>query len=471
MHTKKKIRISQCMIVRNEEKNIRRALSWGKDRMWEQIVVDTGSTDRTVEIAEEMGAKVFFFQWKDDFAAAKNYAIDQAKGDWIAFLDADEYMTPDIAEKLQIAIEITDGKKMDGILTGLQNLNDQGEIFSCWSQVRVFRNHPDIRYRRRIHEYLASVSGRRLRIEGMVSELSFYHTGYQEKQMEVKKRSRRNRKMILEELKEHPDDCEMMGYMGDDCYSHQEEEEAKAWYLKSVQAMPYPLEKIDLRSSLTFTNLLSIMTDDLIERRKTLSEQECQACLDEIYKIYEKAVTLLPEDADFDYVMGLFFAAVGQTEGGARHLEASVQKLETYGCDGKAVFVSSNRLKAYHVLVLCCYELGEAQKCAVYATSYLQYDKYGMEELARLLKILVPRDSQDIRQNQELLLYFSKLYDFSSLKDLLFLIKAAEGSGCKNFASFLTNQFFTKEQQIQLRLTQHFDEKKEKTVKSETEVD
>ena len=58
---RKKIRISQCMIVKNEEKNIRRALSWAKDIVFEQIVVDTGSTDRTVEIAREMGAKIPLF--------------------------------------------------------------------------------------------------------------------------------------------------------------------------------------------------------------------------------------------------------------------------------------------------------------------------------------------------------------------------------------------------------------------------
>ena len=69
------MRISQCMIVKNEEKNIERALSWGRSLMWEQIVVDTGSTDRTVELAEKLGAKVFSFPWIDDFSAAKNYAI------------------------------------------------------------------------------------------------------------------------------------------------------------------------------------------------------------------------------------------------------------------------------------------------------------------------------------------------------------------------------------------------------------
>ena len=77
------IRISQCMIVKNEEKNIERALTWGKGIVSEQIVVDTGSTDRTVEIAERMGAKVYHFKWIDDFSAAKNFAISKAKGNWI----------------------------------------------------------------------------------------------------------------------------------------------------------------------------------------------------------------------------------------------------------------------------------------------------------------------------------------------------------------------------------------------------
>ena len=86
-----KIKLSQCMIVKNEEKNIRQALSWAKGIAFEQIVVDTGSTDKTVEIAEEMGAKVYHFTWIDDFSAAKNFAIEQATGDWIAFLDADGY--------------------------------------------------------------------------------------------------------------------------------------------------------------------------------------------------------------------------------------------------------------------------------------------------------------------------------------------------------------------------------------------
>ena len=84
-----KVRLSQCMIVKNEERNMEQALSWGKGIVWEQIVVDTGSTDGTVELAKKMGAKVFHFTWNNDFSAAKNYALSKAKGNWIAFLDAD----------------------------------------------------------------------------------------------------------------------------------------------------------------------------------------------------------------------------------------------------------------------------------------------------------------------------------------------------------------------------------------------
>ena len=91
--------ISQCMIVKNEEKDIKRALAWGKGVVSEQIVVDTGSTDRTVEIAKSMGAKVYRFSWINNFSAAKNYAISKAEHEWIAFLDADEYFSPEDAQK------------------------------------------------------------------------------------------------------------------------------------------------------------------------------------------------------------------------------------------------------------------------------------------------------------------------------------------------------------------------------------
>ena len=143
------MKLSQCMIVKNEEQNIERALSWGKGIVCEQIVVDTGSTDRTIEIAKQMGAKVYEFTWINDFAAAKNFAISKAMGDWIAFLDADEYFSEEDAKKLPKLLEELEKKKFEIkgekgkiniIETDWVQLDENGKIFAVPSQTRIFRN-------------------------------------------------------------------------------------------------------------------------------------------------------------------------------------------------------------------------------------------------------------------------------------------------------------------------------------------
>ena len=78
------------MIVKNEEANLPACLESVRDLFHEVIVVDTGSTDRTKEIAASFGARVFDFPWVDNFAAARNAALDHATGDWIFWMDADD---------------------------------------------------------------------------------------------------------------------------------------------------------------------------------------------------------------------------------------------------------------------------------------------------------------------------------------------------------------------------------------------
>ncbi len=451
MEREQGIRISQCMIVKNEEKNIRQALSWGRDMMWEQIVVDTGSTDRTVEIAEEMGARVCFFTWVDDFSAAKNYAIEQAQGDWIAFLDADEYMMPDGVEKITSMLQQVSEQGYDGISTGWQHLNDEGGIVASGTQVRFFRNHPDIRYWRRIHENLVVCSGRALRLKDLVQDVSIFHTGYQTEAMAGKKKSKRNRNLILQELKDHPDSYEMMGYMGDDCMGQGETEEAKEWYRKSIRSMPDALDPSDQRSAVTLNGLMAILWVELRERGKSMSKEKRRDLQEEIHGIYQKAVTLLPEEADFDYTMGCNFAAANQAREGMEYLERAIQKLEKYGCADKANVLAAHLLSAYDLLVRCSYEVGEREKCAAYAVQYLKYSKYEMGVLVHLVQVLVPEGDSGMEQYPGILNFFAKLYDLSALKDQLFLIKAVEAMERKAFTVYMKDCFFTKEQQEQLR--------------------
>src|SRR5262249_7777439 len=98
-------RKSLTMIVKNEEKNLPDCLASVRDLFNELIVLDTGSTDRTREIAAQMGAKVFEFPWQDSFSAARNEAIRHATGEWIFWLDADDRLDEPNRPKLRRLFE------------------------------------------------------------------------------------------------------------------------------------------------------------------------------------------------------------------------------------------------------------------------------------------------------------------------------------------------------------------------------
>ncbi|MGC4018040.1 MAG: glycosyltransferase family 2 protein [Muricomes sp.] len=231
-----KVRISQCMIVKDEEKNIEKALSWGKGVVCEQIVVDTGSTDRTVEIAQQMGAKIYHYEWNNDFAAAKNYALEQASGNWIAFLDADEYFTPKDAKGLKKYLENLTSQNIiaDLVTCPLLNLDGDGRIFSTTVQQRVFQNTPLIRYKNRIHENLFRTDGKMLTEVRTDTLFPIYHTGYTSSAYEEKDKVIRNKDILINILKENPEDYDNLSYLGDVYVIGNELEKAKEVYREVI---------------------------------------------------------------------------------------------------------------------------------------------------------------------------------------------------------------------------------------------
>src|SRR5262245_11774107 len=94
-------RVSLCMIVKNEEDNLPACLGSVADIVDEMVVVDTGSTDRTKEVAERFGARVYDFEWVDSFAAAANESLCRATGDWIFWLSADEWLDATNRQRLR----------------------------------------------------------------------------------------------------------------------------------------------------------------------------------------------------------------------------------------------------------------------------------------------------------------------------------------------------------------------------------
>lgn len=222
------------MIVKNEEKNIERALSWGKGFVWEQIVVDTGSVDRTVELAKKMGAKVVEFPWIDDFSAA-NYALEQAGGDWIAFLDADEYFSEKEAKKIMPLLQsVHQNQKVDLIRSNIAHLNSDGEIIEISLQDRIFRNDPDLRYQYRIHEELYHRGKNGLGVLNAEKQIMILHTGYNESKEKDLEKSERNIRLLKMELEENPKNINCFTYLGDAYGIRGQLAEALAYHRKAI---------------------------------------------------------------------------------------------------------------------------------------------------------------------------------------------------------------------------------------------
>ncbi|MGL5436399.1 MAG: glycosyltransferase [Lachnospiraceae bacterium] len=409
-----KARISQCMIVKNEEANIRQALSWGKNIMWEQIVVDTGSNDQTARIAMEMGAKVCNFPWNDDFSAAKNYAIRQAKGDWIAFLDADEYLAAGEEQKLAQIISRA-GDRYDAISTGWMQLGDDGEIRLAGTQIRIFRNLPGLCYRRRIHEQLGFTEGQPMRIGDAGSEIAIFHVGYSGAVFKHKKSSKRNILLIEKELADHPGDHEMSGYMGDECYALKEFENARKWYEQSVALMPDIISEHDQRTAVTYSRLLLI-----------LSEQESCSQQERMLALYHDGIKKIPKEADFDYILGCYYAGRQDYRQGSNYFSQALKKLEQYGYTNRSMMLAANLEQAYENLLACYDHLDCFRQTVETATMLLRTYPYNFKGLCLLLKSFRQDEiSKQADYTGVLLDFLKKIYGFQSLKDKLIVLKAA----------------------------------------------
>jgi glycosyltransferase involved in cell wall biosynthesis len=194
-----KRKISLSMIVKNEESVLERCLKSVHQMVDEIIVVDTGSTDATKEIAYRFGAKVFDFPWDNSFAEARNYAIEQCTGVWILVLDADEYFQEDQSVLLRSFIEENDKIGRIRIISSFYSNNETR--FSHSDVSRLFPKN--IRFSGRIHEQLDSSLVR------MDTGLEISHDGYFKSN-----KGQRNLDLLLLELAEKPGDSYLFFQLG-----------------------------------------------------------------------------------------------------------------------------------------------------------------------------------------------------------------------------------------------------------------
>jgi glycosyltransferase involved in cell wall biosynthesis len=168
---------SVCMIVRNEEHHLPDCLRSLAGIPGEIVVLDTGSSDATREIARQFGARVFDFPWPDSFAAARNECLRHARGKWILWVDADDRLDSDNRERLS-AVLASLGDELDAYAMKVRSVLDaQRSSFRLLDQVRLFRNLPGVLWHYRVHEQILPAVNR---LGGAVrwADVIIDHVGY-----------------------------------------------------------------------------------------------------------------------------------------------------------------------------------------------------------------------------------------------------------------------------------------------------
>jgi tetratricopeptide (TPR) repeat protein len=208
----KPVKVSLSMIVKNEEANLPYSLGSVADLVDEVVIADTGSTDRTREIAVGFGARVVDFPWCDSFGAARNASLEQATGKWVLWLDGDDRLDEANRERMrQLFTQL--GDEPDAYAMKVRSVLDPTrKDAKLLDQVRLFPNHPQIRWQYRIHEQILPAVNR---LGGDVrwTDVIIDHAGYAEPELRRKKLLRNLRLLELEDS-EHPDDPFTLFNMG-----------------------------------------------------------------------------------------------------------------------------------------------------------------------------------------------------------------------------------------------------------------
>lgn len=199
--------LSLCMIVKNEEEMLGGCLESVKNVVDEIVIVDTGSTDKTLEIANKYGANIYHFEWINDFSEARNESIKHSTSQWILYLDADERLTFESQNAIRTLLNTANeeiGAYYVVIESDHRQLDGSAERHKG-AYPRLFRNlgYPNIKFMGRVHEQI-SPSIAAMKKLTLPSDLVVEHLGYNLPENEMNKKVDRNYKLLLEHVKDEP---------------------------------------------------------------------------------------------------------------------------------------------------------------------------------------------------------------------------------------------------------------------------
>jgi len=196
-------KLSLCMIVKNEEKMLAGCLESVKNIADEMIILDTGSTDKTLEVAQKFSTEIHHFDWTGDFSEARNESIKYATGNWILWLDADERLNPASVKELHSIIDKTPTRP-EIFKVNIKNYQKGGDYYYLSDAHRLFTNQKGITFSGRIHEQISPSLKKTGGVEHSTN-IEILHHGYNLEEKEQNKKNKRNRELLEKMVRENPD--------------------------------------------------------------------------------------------------------------------------------------------------------------------------------------------------------------------------------------------------------------------------
>ncbi len=381
-------RLSLCMIVKNEEKFLPGCLESVKNIVDEMIIVDTGSSDKTVEIARSYGAKVFLFEWKNDFSLARNESIKHATGEWILILDADERLNPGQEEKIRKYLNMD----FDGLYVKVISIGKDGKE-TVNEYPRIFRKKESVKFEGKIHEQITPSiikSGGKL----AKTDITITHLGYAQSDEVMRRKYERNLSLLLEQVKENQNDAYAYYHIGVIKILMGKKDEGIEYLKKSILI---PRENSNLSDPVraVIYNILGkyeIQNGNFSEAMKYLNDSK----------------KLAPTQVSSYYYIGLAYAKQSNFPLAINSFENALKNLQSI-LKGKPLDVSVEDLidsEAIHFKLFFCHlNLGNFNKAKEHIAKFLSNEELHRETLG----ILVDEYKNGNRNVVQLLKFISEI--------------------------------------------------------------
>ncbi|MBR1390982.1 MAG: glycosyltransferase [Lachnospiraceae bacterium] len=277
--------LSVCIITKNESKKLEKCLQTLKAYPFEIVIVDTGSTDDTKQMAKAYTSAIYDFDWCDDFAAAKNFAIRKAGNDRIMILDSDEYLSEiDVKGLLRMLEQCPE---QVGRICRHNVLTRDGQRIENVEYINRIFSRELFHYEGRIHEQVVALSKKEY--ETYLAPVTIIHTGYDGTEEERNKKAQRNIELLLKEREENFKDTYILYQLGKSYYM-------AGSYVQAIQYFELALG-YDLNPKLEYViDMVETYGYALLK----VGQVETALLLENIYQEFG-------DSADFKFLMGLIY--------------------------------------------------------------------------------------------------------------------------------------------------------------------